>query len=130
MKKTAIILVISLLASLSQAAAYAIEGNWGAQNTDSGFHFDITFAIQNQRLVLTNVCSYAGRSVAAQVSVAVSYDTSTLTMLESASKSAVDGGLDCHVDVQGGDQMQYQVQGSTLIFTKPGQPGALVLQRK
>lgn len=130
MKKTVFFLIISFLASLSQAAGLAIEGNWGAHESANGINFDVTFAIQNQHLVLTNVCSSGGRSATAQVSVAVSYNESTLTMIESATNSASVGGLDCNVSAQGGDQMQYQVQGSSLIFTKPGQPGALVLFRK
>lgn len=130
MKKTVIILVISFFATLSQAAGFAIEGNWGGHESVNGIDFDLTFSIQNQRLVLTNVCRIGGQSATAQVSVAVLYSESTLTMLESASNSASFGGLNCDVSVQGGEQMQYQIQGSSLIFTKAGQPGALVLYRK
>lgn len=130
MKKAAIILIMSLVSSLSQATGLAIEGNWGTREFVNGITFDVTFSIQSQRLVLTNVCSYAGRSATAQVAVAVAYDQSTITMLESASNNASSADLNCDVGVQGGDQMQYQVQGSTLIFTKFGQPGALVLYRK
>jgi len=130
MKKTAIILIISFLASLSQAGGLAIEGNWGTHQSANGIDFDVTFAIQSQRLVLTNVCSFGGQSATAQVSVAVSYNESTLTMVESATNTATVAGLDCNVSAQSGDQMQYQVQGTSLVFTKQGQPGALILFRK
>lgn len=130
MKKTALILIISLIGSLSQASGFAIEGNWGTHQYANGFDFDITFSIQNQRLVLTNECSFEGRKAVAQVSVAVSYTDSTLTMLQSGSNSSPAGGLNCNVDVRGGDRMSYQVQGSTLILTSPGQPESMVLYRK
>jgi len=130
MKQTALILIISLAATLSQAAGFAIEGNWGTHQSANGIDFDVTFAIQNQHLVLTNVCSFQGQTAVAQVSVAVTYTDSTFNVLESAANTNSSGGLDCNASVQGGDQMQYQVQGSTLIFTKPGQPGTLVFFRK
>ncbi len=128
--KTFLILALTALTfNYASAQSAAIEGNWGAVQQVNGFTFDVTFAISKSSVTLTNVCTGAGTTSTAQISVSSSYTDSTLSFLEAKQDVRSNGPLNCNVQMQV-DTFNYTIQANSLIFTHVGSPQTLVLQRK
>jgi hypothetical protein len=131
MKKLfALMAAVTLFSGISIAlGASPLEGNWGMQQQQNGFVFDMTISIQSDSVTLTNVCSFQGRTATARVTTPAQYDDHTFTVLTGAHDEESNDGLNCNADLSP-DTMNYVVQGNTLIFSKDGQPGQMVLNRK
>jgi hypothetical protein len=131
MKKLfALIALITSLTGLSVAQGAApIEGRWGMQQSSNGFQFDMTFTIQNNTFMLTNVCTFRGQSAAASVSSPAQYDEDSITVLTSAHSEQSNNGVNCEASLHP-DTMNYVVQGNFLIFSKPGHSEQIVLTRR
>jgi hypothetical protein len=115
--------------SVAQGASLPVEGTWGIVLSDNGITFDMTVKLENQTMTTRNVCTLAGRSLVASVTVPANYDGTTITVLAHGEHNVSENGMNCNVSVQP-DRMNYVVNGSSLVLTHDGRPDQFVLQRR
>jgi len=132
MKKLfSLVTLVTVLTAISTAegAGLPVEGAWGTTFNNNGITFDITMRLENQMMTTTNVCTVAGRSLTASVTVPASYDSATITVLAHGQNEVNENGLNCNVSVQP-DRMRYQIVGNTLVLSHEGRPDQFVLNRR
>ncbi len=132
MKKLLTIIAASTIItgfSVAQGAPLPIEGNWGMHQSQGPFNFDINFAIQNNTITVTNVCTFQGKTAAAHVSSPAQYDDQTITVTEHAEDHESKDGVNCDISLTP-DRMNYQVEGSSLILSHDGSSDQIQLTRK
>lgn len=129
MKLILTMIAACLVTGTSAYAGYPVEGTWGMQFQQNGITFDTTFAIHNNSITVTNVCTMNGESASAHVTSPASYDASTITVLTAQQDQESNNGVNCDVSSTP-DTMNYKVQGNSLTLSKPGNPQQFILQRR
>lgn len=132
MKKLfSLIALVTALTALSTAegAGLPVEGTWGTTFHDNGISFDLSMKLENQTMTTKNVCSVAGQSLTASVTVPAQYDGATITVLAHGQNEVSENGRTCNVSVQP-DRMRYQIVGNTLVLSHEGRPEQFVLHRR
>ncbi len=129
MKNLLLALVVLAGSGLALAQSADIEGSWGAQQSDNGFLFDVTFTISHDSTSLTNVCTHDGVSVTAHATVPSSYDGQTLNFLGSAQDHESLNGLNCNIDIHM-DSINYSIQGNVMTVSHAGSTETYMLTRR
>jgi hypothetical protein len=121
--------ILTAVSFAADAAPLPVEGSWGTSFQNNGIMFDITMKLENQMITTTNICTVAGQSLTAAVTVPASYDQDSITVLGHGQNEVSENGRNCNVSVRP-DRMRYQIIGNRLVLSHDGSPGQFVLIRR
>lgn len=92
---------------------------------NSEFTFAATLEIQNNRIILTNVCTLGDLSATVSETAEATVTDSTITIHEEKKNDTHQNGIDCFVKIQKSDFSCRLDGNKTLIFSDPKEPDEL-----
>jgi hypothetical protein len=94
-----------------------VLGLWGGTASDNGLTFDMRFKIEQTMLTMANRCRFPdGSTLTTGVDVSIRLTDSTITVTESKSAQAVNGGNRCNAAPHPGT-LNYTVAGDKLTLS-------------